>query len=204
MSEKRSNLIDVGRIAGAFGVKGWLKVVSDTEPAENIVKYSPWWLKTRHGVKAFEVVDTKQNSNGLLVQLKGIDDRDRASEYKLTKIAVDISQLSELEAGDYYWHQLIGLDVISDYEGKEYYFGRVKEILETGANDVLVVDPESGPTKDSKESGQGEVQALSDSEEKIVSDTESKQRLIPYLPDLYVTSVNLQNKEIRVIWDPDF
>lgn len=202
MSDKRSNLIDVGRIAGAFGVKGWLKVMSDTEPADNIVNYSPWWLKTPHGVKPFKLLEYKHGSNGLLVRLEGVDGRDQAAEYRMTKIAIDQSQLVALHAGDYYWHQLIGLNVVSEYKGQRAYFGRVKEMLETGANDVLVVDP--AEREDSEGHHHKEKPESIDPQSVPMVQIQSKQRLIPYVPDTYVLSIDLQRGEMVVNWDPDF
>lgn len=179
MAESRSNLINVGRLGAAFGVKGWIKVHSSTEPKENIVKYAPWWLKTPHGVKLFEVDDFKFRNDSLVVHLKGVDDRDLASQYSSVNIAVERSLLPELEGGDYYWHQLIGLKVISEFDGNEIEFGEVKELLETGANDVLVISA-SGSSIDDKE------------------------RIVPYILDSFVKRVDLEAGEIRVDWDPEF
>lgn len=176
MAEKRSNLIDVGQLAGVFGVKGWIKVKSSTEPKENILQYSPWWLKTRHGVKPFEVDEYNVRSDDLIVHFKGVDDRDEVAQYTLVNIAVERDQLPELEAGDYYWHQLIGLKVISQYEGQSYEFGHVKKLIETGANDVLVVKAEGG----------------------------NEERLIPYVLEQFVKHVDLEAGEILVEWDPEF
>ena len=78
MTNKGSNLISVGRISSVFGIKGWVKIHSDTEPKENIFEYSPWWLKTKHGVKTFECDEYKPHGNGLIAHLKGIDDRTQA------------------------------------------------------------------------------------------------------------------------------
>ncbi len=179
MADSRSNLINVGRLGAAFGVKGWIKVHSSTQPKENIVKYAPWWLKTQHGVKEFEIDDFKVQNDALVVHLKGVDDRDVASQYTSVNIAVERSLLPELEEDDYYWHQLIGLKVISEFDGKAIEFGVVKELLETGANDVLVV---------------------SASQESI----DDKERLVPYILGHYVTKVDVEAGEIRVNWDPEF
>ncbi|WP_086932763.1 ribosome maturation factor RimM [Agarilytica rhodophyticola] len=179
MSSHRSNLVDVGRIAGVFGVKGWLKVNSNTDPAENIVSYSPWWVKTRHGVKEFEVDDYQFNGGTLIVHFKGIDDRDVAAQYTLSNVAVERSQMPELEDNEFYWHQLIGLKVINKYQGQESILGRVSKLMETGANDVLVVSSDE-------------------------SSIDERERLIPYAPDEYVLSVDTEAGEIWVSWDPDF
>ena len=179
MSDKRSNLVNVGRVAGAFGVKGWLKVTSNTEPAENILQYSPWWVKTKHGVKAMKVDDHGQRNGGLTIHFEGVDDRDDAVLYTLCDIAVERSQFADLDAGEFYWHQLIGLNVVSEFENKLYNLGQVKNMLETGANDVFVVAP---------------------TEESI----DGNERLVPYVPDVYVKSISLEEQKIVVEWDPEF
>ena len=179
MSSKRSNLVSVGRVTGVFGIKGWVKVKSFTDPEENIVNYSPWWLKTRHGVKPIEVDSYNFRSQGLVVHFKGVDDRDLAAEYSRVDIAVEKDQLPDLGDGDYYWHQLVGLIVVSSFNGKKYIFGTVKELIETGANDVIVV-------------------------QSTVDSMDDRERLIPYVPDVYVEKICLNSKEIQVSWDPEF
>ncbi len=179
MTAKRSNLISVGRLTGVFGIKGWLKLKSDTEPEEKILQYFPWWLKTRHGVKAVEIDAHQQHNGGLIVHIVGVDDRDQAADLALVDVAVEKDQLPALEDGEFYWHQLIGLNVVSEFNDQQYPLGTVDNILETGANDVLVVKA-------------GE------------SSIDDRERLVPYVPDLYVLKVDLEKHEIRVDWDPDF
>ncbi len=178
-ANKRSNLIDVGRITTVFGVKGWLKIHSETQPMENIFSYNPWWLKTRHGVKAVEVEEFRPHGKGLVALLKGIDDRDMAQELCQVTIAVERAQLPELDAGEYYWHQLEGLVVISEFEGQITRLGLVERILETGANDVLVV--------------KGDADSV-----------DLNERLVPYIPGQFVKTVDLEAGEMRVDWDPAF
>ena len=175
----RSNLVDVGRIATVFGVSGWVKIRSYTQTQENIFDYQPWWLKTRHGVKAVEVGASKAQGKGMLAHIKGIDTLEAAREICQVNIAVERNQLPSLEEDEFYWHQLEGLQVISEFEGQTYAFGPVQRLMETGANDVLVVKGEDGSI-------------------------DQRERLIPYVPGQYVKSVDLTTKEIRVDWDPEF
>lgn len=179
MASKHSNLVDVGRITAVFGIKGWIKIQSYTEPRENIFNYQPWWLKTCHGVKAVEIDAGQVHGNGLVAHIKGVDDRDTASQYCRVSIAVEREQLPPLEDSEYYWHQLEGLRVISEYEGRTYHLGRVLRLMETGANDVLVVKGGS-------------------------DGLDEQERLIPYLPGQFVKSVDLAAGELRVEWDPEF
>ena len=179
MTSKKSNLVDVGQITAVYGVKGWVKIHSNTEPLDNILHYQPWWLKTRHGVKAVEIVEGRRHGKGLVAHIRGVDDRDHAAEFCKVGIAIERDQLPELAADEYYWSDLEGLTVISEFEGGEFNLGTVKRILETGANDVLVV--------------QGEADSL-----------DQRERLVPYVPGQFVTAVDLAKAELRVDWDPEF
>ncbi|MBB6523301.1 ribosome maturation factor RimM [Pseudoteredinibacter isoporae] len=182
MSSSSSNLVTVGRITGVFGIKGWVKVHSDTEPRENILEYSPWWLKTRHGVKPVEIDQAKPHGNGLIAHIKGVDDRTLAEGYTKVDIAVERDQMPELEDGEYYWHQLVGLKVISEHGGSPQLLGKVQKLMATGANDVLVVKGDKAE----------------------LGSLDNKERLVPYVPGQFVTSVDLQAGEVRVDWDPEF
>ncbi len=174
-----SNLIDVGQLSAAHGIKGWVKVRSQTEPAANIFDYQPWYLKTRYGVKPVELINWRAQGKGFVAQIKGINDRNEAEQLCPVGIAVDKSLLPDLEAGDYYWHQLQGCRVISTYQGRSLDLGTVKRILPTGANDVLVIE--------------GDETSLDD-----------RERLIPYVPDQFVIKVDIEQQVITVDWDPDF
>ncbi len=174
-----SDLLNVGRITSVFGIKGWVKIHSQTEPAENLFQYQPWFLKTKHGVKPVELADWRPHGKGYVAQIVGIEDRNQAELLCPVDIAVDKSLLAELDDGEFYWHQLEGLRVISEYDGQEIDFGIVKRILPTGANDVLVVV--------------GDAQSVDQAE-----------RLVPYVPNQFVKDIDLAEGVIRVEWDPEF
>jgi len=141
MADSNSTML-LGRIAGAFGIKGWVKVSSFTEPAENIFTYSPWELHEKGGAvapKTLEVLQGKPHGKGLIVQLKGIADRDEAESLSGLEIHVDRKQMPEPEEGQFYWSDLEGLRV-EDKGGKE--LGRVDHLLDTGSADVMVISGE--------------------------------------------------------------
>ncbi|MFT6389702.1 MAG: 16S rRNA processing protein RimM [Cellvibrionaceae bacterium] len=174
-----SNLIDVGKLSAPHGIKGWVKVHSQTEPATNIFTYQPWYLKTKHGVKPVELIEWKPQGKGFVVQIKGVDDRNQAESLCPVGIAVERALLAPLAKDEYYWHQLQACRVVSIYEGMSVDLGEVKRILPTGANDVLVV------LGDALSIDQGE-------------------RLVPYVLGQFVQDVDLEKKIITVDWDPDF
>lgn len=132
-----SERVIVGRIVGVYGIKGWLKVLSYTRPRENLFKYSPWRLPGEEGTRSFELRAGRRQGKGLIVSLAGIDNRDQASCLVNTDICIERGQLDEPQPGEYYWHDLLGAVVIDQHEKQ---LGRVTEILETGGNDVLVVE----------------------------------------------------------------
>lgn len=167
--------VTVGRITTVHGVRGWVKVHSFTEPEDNIVSYRHWWLKMPEGWLQLEIDQHRGSAKGLLVHLKGVDDRDVARLYCQRDIVVEKAEMPELAAGEYYWHQLEGLSVVTT-EGVR--LGRVDKLMETGANDVLVVV--------------GDADSL-----------DRQERLIPYV-EQFVLDVDLNARQIEVDWDPEF
>lgn len=130
-------LITLGRITAAFGVKGWVKVMSETRPPQNILEYVPWTL-VRGAQRLQRDVDTgRQHGKAIVAKLTGSDDRDAAEALKGFEIRVRRSQLPTLEGpGAYYWADLIGLRVETT---KGFELGRISQLFETGSNDVIVV-----------------------------------------------------------------
>lgn len=169
MSHGDSDLIEIGHITGVHGVRGQVKVFSNTSPRENIVTYSPWIIQQGGLQTTFQVKGGIQGKN-VVASLEGVTDRDQATEMTGAKILIYKSQLPELEEGHYYWSQLIGLEVIST---QDINLGTIDHMIETGANDVMVV--------------------LGD-----------RERLIPYVMDEVVKSIDLDSGQIIVEWDADF
>jgi 16S rRNA processing protein RimM len=131
--------ISVGKISGVFGVKGWVKVFSFTDPRENILTYSPWLLKKGDQTKAVNVVDGQLQGKTIVAQLCGINDRDQAASLMGCDIFISRDQLPKTAKGEYYWSELIGLNV-ETVDGVQ--LGVVDSLLETGANDVIIVQGE--------------------------------------------------------------
>ena len=127
----------VGKITGAFGIKGWVKVHSFTSPIENIVSYLPWTLKLGPDEWKIDVLEARIHGKGLVARVETVDDRNAAEAIAGAEIFVARNMLTDLIAGEYYWRDLIGLNV-TDTAGQ--LLGKVDSILETGANDVLVIE----------------------------------------------------------------
>jgi len=129
-------LVVVGHISGVYGVKGWVKIYSDTSPRENILNYTPWLLKIRGQWQERKLVQGRIQGKGLVAKIEGLDDRSAAELMLETSIAIRQDQLPDLAQGEYYWRDLIGLTVVN-LQGLE--LGEVDHLLETGADDVLVL-----------------------------------------------------------------
>lgn len=136
MAEETTRRVALGRINGHFGVKGWVKVYSHTQPKEQIVKYSPWLLKQGGEWRSIRVLEGKAHSKTVIARLDGIDSRELAESLIGAEIAINRDQMQPAAEGEYYWLDLIGLQV-ENLAGEE--LGEVRNLMETGANDVLVV-----------------------------------------------------------------
>ena len=129
--------ITVGRIAGLFGVRGWVKVYSHTRPREAILNYSPWLVVIGGTERVLTLAEGRAQGKGVIARLEGIADRDQAALLVGADIAVGREQLPAPAANEYYWAELEGARVV-DQRGTE--LGRVSHLFETGgAHDVMVV-----------------------------------------------------------------
>jgi 16S rRNA processing protein RimM len=135
----RQQHINVGKISGVFGVRGWVKVFSFTDVRENILNYSPWLLKKNNETRSIAVIDGKLQGKAVVAQLDGVNDRDRAASLMGWDIFISPDQLPKVAKGEYYWSDLIALNVETDLGIQ---LGAVDSLLETGANDVLIVKGE--------------------------------------------------------------
>ncbi len=131
--------INVGKISGVFGIKGWVKVFSFTECRENILSYSPWLLKKDSETRLVNVIDGKLQGKAVVAQLDGVNDRDQAASFMGWDIYITPEQLPKVAKDEYYWSDLIGLNVETDLGVQ---LGVVESLLETGANDVVIVKGE--------------------------------------------------------------
>lgn len=130
-------LVELGHVTGAYGLQGWLKVYSATQPRENIVSYGTLLLKQQDDWRAWKVNAGRRHGHGVVLKLKGCNDRTQAEKLIGAQIAIKRDQLPKLhEAGDYYWADLVGLQV-ENTAGES--LGVIDHLFETGANDVLVV-----------------------------------------------------------------
>ena len=177
-SQLGNDKLIVGAISGVFGVKGWVKIFSETDPRENILNYSPWFIEINKQWQIVKVVSSKKHGKAVIAQLEGVNDRDQAETLRRARIAINPSQLPDTSESEFYWRDLKDLNV-SNSAGFE--FGKVVEILETGANDVLVIRS-NNKDKDGK----------------------YEEYLIPYIWQQVILKVDLEQGIIEVDWLPEY
>lgn len=136
MSEANQPLLELGKISGVFGVHGWVKVFSSTDPREGIIEYTPWLVYHQGQWREMQLEAGQRQGKMIIAKLVGVDDRDQAMLLSGAVIAVPADKLKKLKKDQYYWRELEGLLVITT-AGVD--LGRVDHLMETGANDVLVV-----------------------------------------------------------------
>ena len=134
---KNDKNVFVGKVSSPHGIKGWLKVISYTDPIENILSYKEWFIINEGGSKkTFSIEDSRIQGKKIIVKLDGIEDRDSAEDLKNKEILVSRIDLPKLEENTFYWNDLLDLSVL-DQKGKQ--IGKVDSLFETGSNDVLVI-----------------------------------------------------------------
>ena len=175
MADSNQELLELGKISGVFGVKGWVKVHSYTDPREGIVNYRSWQIMQKGQWREVHIEAGQRQGKTVIAKIKGVDDRDQAMLLMGSKIAIHPDQLEDLDEGEYYWRDLIGLRVVNT-EGVD--LGTVDHMIETGANDVMVVKGDR---------------------ERLIPFTQGE-------PDTghAVLKVDLAAGEITVDWDADF
>jgi len=129
--------IILGRFGAVYGVRAWIKVNSFTQPIENILDYPAWQVQRLGSWETVTLEAAKMHGKGIIVKIPHIDDREQAKTYTNALIAVDRQELPELDESEYYWRDLIGMSVINKGGTP---LGTVKDLLETGSNDVLIVE----------------------------------------------------------------
>ena len=105
--------IVIGQISGVFGVHGWVKIFSYTEPRNNILEYTPWLIKKKDGWHSVSFIKGRKQGKTIVAELKGIDDPDKAHALIGCDIAIDESQLKQLAENEFYWRELQGLKGIN-------------------------------------------------------------------------------------------
>jgi 16S rRNA processing protein RimM len=126
--------VALGYISAVHGIKGWVKVHSWTRPMEAILNYQPWLLGEEK--RPVSIVDGRRQGKGVAALLPGMQDREQAMSLIGQQISVNRDQMTPTDKDEYYWSDLEGLEV---HTLKGEILGRVDRLMETGANDVLII-----------------------------------------------------------------
>jgi 16S rRNA processing protein RimM len=134
---REQDRVVLGRITGPFGVRGWLKVMSFTDPPEQILDYRTWRVDLpRAGRRELRPLESRRHGKGLVVRFEGIDDRDAAIALGRLDLWVQRRELPALKKGEYYRADLVGFEVVN-LLGQT--LGRVDHFLDMPANALMVV-----------------------------------------------------------------
>ena len=170
-----SGTVVIGKIGAPYGVKGWVKITTYTDEIQGVFDYSPWLLGNDN--KAYTVDHWKTHNKSVVAKLVGVETRDDVESIKNLDISINAEQLPELADDEYYWRDLVGMQVVTQ---SGYNLGAVKELFETGANDVMLVKAKSNDAFGQKE------------------------RMLPFLREQVIKLVDMQARTITVDWDPGF
>ena len=184
-SDLSMDLTTLAKIGAVHGVKGWVKLISYTDPAENILGFRHFYLMPKGipgsqvvagSLQQIEIDESRAQGKNFIGHIKGCDDREQAKLYTGCELQVERSVLPDLDNEEYYWYQLEGLKVVNLQDET---LGAVHHLMETGANDVLIV------------------RATDDS-------IDAEERLIPYVREQVIKQVDLEQHIIRVDWQKDY
>lgn len=180
-AELPADAIEVGRIADAWGVKGWFKVLPYSSDPEALFSSKRWFLqpsergaRTFSGTALLAIKQARDHSDTVVASAEGIDDRSAAEALRGARIFIARSSFPVAQADEYYWVDLIGLPVVNR-EGVA--LGQVRDLLSTGPQTVLVIAYEQ--------------------------DGKPQERMIPFV-SAYVDKVDLLGRCITVDWQPDY
>lgn len=175
------DLVPVGRILDAWGIKGGLKVQAYSADADALFSAKRWYLKStgpKPGQLQLAVRSVREQGEGIVATAEGVDDRNAAEVLRGYEIHVPRSDFPRTPDGEYYWVDLIGLDVVNR---EDQALGRVIGLIDTGPHAVLRILPPGvdEPAKPDQE------------------------RLIPFV-SAFVDDVSLETRRITVDWGLDF
>jgi 16S rRNA processing protein RimM len=180
-AELPADAVEVGRILDAWGIKGWFKVLPHSADPQALFSSKRWYLQPpEKGPQAFSgtvllrVREAKEHSDTVVARADGVEDRAAAESLKGARILVPRSSFPTADPDEYYWVDLLGLDVFNR-EGVA--LGKVKELISTGPQTVLVLEYDAGG--------------------------KAAERMIPFVA-AYVDTVDTAARKIQVDWQPDY
>jgi 16S rRNA processing protein RimM len=188
-SDLPADAVELGRVLDAWGIKGWVRIQPHSADTEALFASQDWFLQPPEarfargfsafaGTVAVRVAELKPHADGLVARIEGIDDRNGAEALKGCRISLPRSAFPEPAEGEYYWVDLIGLDVVNR-EGE--HLGVVRDLMSTGPTDVLVLEYT----------------------ETVEGEARTAERLIPFV-DAYIDEVDRAHRRITADWQKDY
>ncbi len=169
----------VGKITAVYGIKGWVKIHSYTDPETNILGFRRLRMQRESGWTPVTIDQGRRHGKGLVAHIVGCDDRDAAALLTQRELAVSVDELPQPAADEVYWRELEGMDVYSVSGEQALLLGRVGHLFATGANDVMVVEP-------------------------VANSIDARERLIPWVDEQFIVEIDRAGRKILVDWDPEF
>ncbi|NRR31009.1 ribosome maturation factor RimM [Oxalobacteraceae bacterium] len=173
------DLTQVGFVFGAYGVAGWVRVRPFSEDADALLAIKTWWLD-KPALHDIEVLRVKLHGGDVCAQLVGVTDRNAAEALKGAAVSVPRSHFPALSADEFYWSDLIGLDVVN-LQGE--HLGQVTDMMSNGPQSILRIKPA----------------ATADADPEVAA----QERLIPFVGQ-FVIHVDKAANQITVDWGLDY
>ena len=180
-AELPADAVEVGRIADAWGIKGWFKVLAYSADPEALFSSKRWYLqpaergpKTFVGTVKLAIREAKEHSDTVVASAQDVDDRTAAEALKGARIFIPRSSFPTAATDEFYWVDLLGLDVVNR-EGVA--LGQIRDLLSTGPQTVLVIE--------------------------YTEDGKTLERMIPFVSQ-FVDGVDIPGRRITVDWQPDY
>ncbi|MFM0196600.1 ribosome maturation factor RimM [Paraburkholderia strydomiana] len=177
-----ADAVEVGAIVDAYGLKGWVKVAAHADAGHGgdaLLSAKRWWLMKGRERQSAPSLQAKTHSDSVVAHLGGVADRDAALSLRGSRVYISRSEFPALEADEFYWVDLLGLDVVN-LAGVN--LGKVADMIDNGAHSVLRVE-----------------YAAADKVGKPVT----AERLIPFV-GVFVKTVDQAAKQIIVDWEADY
>ncbi|QJE03116.1 ribosome maturation factor RimM [Massilia forsythiae] len=185
------DLIEVGYISGAYGIRGGVRVVPHSPDADALLGVKTWWID-KPALRTVAVRNAKYHSGDVTATLVDVGDRDAAEALKGAKVQVSRADFPALPEDEYYWTDLIGLDVVN-LQGEA--LGKVADMMHNGAQSILRITPPAAPSEQEAAAGDPAAGDL--------ASQQPSERLVPFV-DHFVKAVDLQARLITLDWGLDY
>jgi 16S rRNA processing protein RimM len=199
-AEVPADLVELGRIVSAYGVRGWIKIQPHSAQSEVLLSAAQWWLEAPAPPKGAtgalpraapaRVVAARPQGSSVVAQLEPVLDRDQAMALKGYAVSVPRSSFPSIADDEYYWIDLVGCLLFGEHDGAPTLIGTVTEVIDNGAHGVLRIARGTA-------SEQGEVMPLLDARDRPL------EVLVPFV-EAHVHTVDLANKRLDSNWPVEF